>query len=110
LHSVGQVGGAKLADGLYRPAGKDLALIVQHRATIRAPRAFAFSPDLDTCRSIPSPGTGLAPKAGWEPAGRDALAARHAEGARRPEQPLLGDKSLAAPLLRTQGPRRRAAA
>jgi len=43
----GQVGGAKLADGLYRLRGKDLALIVNTGDDYEH-LGLAFSPDLDT--------------------------------------------------------------
>ena len=44
---AGQVGGAKLADGLYRLRGRDLAVIVNTGDDYRH-LGLAFSPDLDT--------------------------------------------------------------
>jgi LPPG:FO 2-phospho-L-lactate transferase len=44
---AGQVGGAKLADGLYRLLGKDLTVIVNTGDDYEHLR-LAFSPDLDT--------------------------------------------------------------
>jgi LPPG:FO 2-phospho-L-lactate transferase len=95
---TGQIGGAKLVDGLYRLRGKDLAAIVNtgddyEHLTLR------FSPDIDTLLYVLS---GMASAAApWEPAGEShALYAtlKHFGG---PEDLTLGDKSLAAPLLRT---------
>ncbi|HEV3010591.1 MAG TPA: 2-phospho-L-lactate transferase CofD family protein, partial [Burkholderiales bacterium] len=43
----GQVGGAKLADGLYRLRGRDLALVVNTGDDYEH-LGLAFSPDLDT--------------------------------------------------------------
>ena len=63
---TGQVGGAKLVDGLYRLRGKDLAAIVNtgddyDHLTLR------FSPDIDTVLYVLA---GMAsPAAPWEPAG-----------------------------------------
>ena len=70
----GQVGGAKLADGLYRLRGRELALIVNTGDDYEH-LGLSFSPDLDT--------------------------ALYALGG--PGHPVLGDKSLAAALLRSQG-------
>ena len=44
---VGQVGAAKLADGLYRLRGKDLAVIVNTGDDYEH-LGLAFSPDIDT--------------------------------------------------------------
>jgi LPPG:FO 2-phospho-L-lactate transferase len=96
----GQVGGAKLADGLYRLRGKDLALIVNTGDDYEH-LGLAFSPDLDTAVYTLA---GMASnEAGWEPAGETRLLHGMLKALGGPEQPLLGDKSLAAPLLRTQG-------
>ena len=102
MRSAGQVGGAKLADGLYRLRGKDLALIVNTGDDYEH-LGLAFSPDLDTA---------LYTLAGIASAER-RLGARGRERAPLhgmlkalggpPTSPMLGDKSLAAPLLRTQG-------
>ena len=96
----GQVGGAKLADGLYRLRGRELALVVNTGDDYEH-LGLAFSPDLDTAVYTLA---GIASaSAGWEPEGETR--ALHGMLARLggPAQPMLGDKSLAAPLLRTQG-------
>jgi LPPG:FO 2-phospho-L-lactate transferase len=97
---AGQVGGAKLADGLYRLRGKDLALIVNTGDDYEH-LGLAFSPDLDTALYTLA---GLASaEAGWEPAGETRSLQGMLKALGGPEQPPFGDKSLAAPLLRTQG-------
>ena len=84
---AGQVGGAKLADGLYRLRGRDLAVIVNTGDDYQH-LGLAFSPDLDTMLYMLA---GIAnPAAGWEPERRDARRAGHAEEARRPGAP--GDR------------------
>src|SRR3954470_10946739 len=97
---AGQVGGAKLADGLYRLRGKELSVIVNTGDDYEH-LGLAFSPDLDTVLYMLA---GLAsPSAGWEPEAET----RSVQGMLRtlggPDRPAFGDKSLAAPLLRTQG-------
>jgi LPPG:FO 2-phospho-L-lactate transferase len=95
---AGQVGGAKLVDGLYRLRGKDLAVIVNtgddyDHLTLR------FSPDIDTVLYVLS---GVAsPSAPWEPAGESHSLFATLKQLGGPEELKLGDKSLAAPLLRT---------
>ena len=70
---TGQIGGAKLVDGLYRLRGKDLAAI-----------------------------SGMAsPAAPWEPAGESQAMFGTLKQFGGPAELTLGDKSLAAPLLRT---------
>jgi LPPG:FO 2-phospho-L-lactate transferase len=97
---AGQVGGAKLADGLYRLRGKDLALIVNTGDDYEH-LGLAFSPDLDTALYTLA---GLASaEAGWEPSAETRSLQGMLKALGGPEQPPLGDKSLAAPLLRTQG-------
>jgi LPPG:FO 2-phospho-L-lactate transferase len=97
---TGQVGGAKLADGLYRLCGRDLALIVNTGDDYEH-LGLAFSPDLDTALYTLA---GLAAAdAGWQPAGESHALHGMLKALGGPEQPILGDKSLAAPLLRTQG-------
>ena len=59
----GQVGGAKLADGLYRLRGKDLTVIVNTGDDYEH-LGLAFSPDLDTALYMLA---GIASAAGWEP-------------------------------------------
>ena len=96
----GQVGGAKLADGLYRLRGKDLALVVNTGDDYEY-LGLAFSPDLDTALYALA---GLASaEAGWEPAGETRALHGMLKALGGAEQPMIGDKSLAAPLLRTQG-------
>ena len=95
---TGQVGGAKLVDGLYRLRGKDLAAIVNtgddyEHLTLR------FSPDIDTLLYVLS---GIAsPAAPWEPAGESHALFATLKQFGGPQELTLGDKSLAAPLLRT---------
>jgi LPPG:FO 2-phospho-L-lactate transferase len=96
----GQVGGAKLADGLYRLRGRDLALIVNTGDDYEH-LGLAFSPDLDT--AIYTLAGFASASAGWEPEGESHALQGMLKTLGGPEQPLLGDKSLAAPLLRTQG-------
>src|SRR3989454_7054305 len=61
-----QVGGAKLADGLYRLRGMDLAVVVNTGDDYRH-LGLAFSPDLDTALFTLA---GIASAtAGWEPEG-----------------------------------------
>jgi LPPG:FO 2-phospho-L-lactate transferase len=97
---VGQVGGAKLADGLHRLRGKDLTLIVNTGDDYEH-LGLAFSPDLDT--ALYTLGGLAASSAGWEPEGESQALHAMLKRMGGPEAPVLGDKSLAAPLLRTQG-------
>src|SRR6185295_7556462 len=96
----GQVVGAKLADGLYRLRGRDLALVVNTGDDYEH-LGLAFSPDLDTAMYTLA-GT-ASTEAGWEPAGETRSLHGMLKALGGPEQPLLGDKSLAAALLRSQG-------
>src|ERR1051325_8420043 len=97
---AGQVGGAKLADGLYRLRGKDLAVVVNTGDDYEH-LGLAFSPDLDTMLYTLS---GLASaKAGWEPEGETQAVHDMLKRLGGPAVPVLGDRSLAAPLLRAQG-------
>ena len=95
---TGQVGGAKLVDGLYQLRGKDLAAIVNtgddyDHLTLR------FCPDIDTVLYVLS---GMAsPAAPWEPAGESHALYASLKQFGGPAELTLGDKSLAAPLLRT---------
>ncbi len=96
----GQVGGAKLADGLYRLRGRDLTVIVNTGDDFEY-LGLAFSPDLDTALYTLA---GIAsPSAGWEPEGETHSLPGMLRALGGPEQPRVGDKSFAAPLLRTQG-------
>ena len=97
---AGQVGGAKLADGLYRLRGKDLTVIVNTGDDYEH-MGLAFSPDLDT--ALYALGGVASVEAGWEPAGDTRALHGMLKALGGPEQPMIGDKALAAPLLRTQG-------
>jgi len=95
-----QVGGAKLADGLYRLRGMDLAVVVNTGDDYRH-LGLAFSPDLDTTLFTLA---GIASAtAGWEPEGETRALQGVLKRLGGPDRPLLGDKSLAAPLLRAEG-------
>ena len=95
----GQFGGAKLADGLHRLRGRDLALVVNTGDDYEH-LGLAFSPDVDTALYTLA---GMAASgAGWEPDGETHALHGMLKTLGGPEQPILGDKSLAAPLLRAQ--------
>jgi LPPG:FO 2-phospho-L-lactate transferase len=95
---TGQVGGAKLVDGLYRLRGRDLAAIVNTGDDYEH-LTLHFSPDIDTTLYVLS---GIAsPTAAWEPAGESHALYATLKQFGGPEDLTLGDKSLAAPLLRT---------
>jgi LPPG:FO 2-phospho-L-lactate transferase len=96
----GQVGGAKLADGLYRLRGRDLALIVNTGDDYEY-LGLAFSPDLDT--ALYALGGIAAAAAGWEPEGETRSLQSMLRTLGGPGHPPLGDKALAAALLRSQG-------
>jgi LPPG:FO 2-phospho-L-lactate transferase len=97
---AGQVGAAKLADGLYRLRGKDLAVIVNTGDDYEH-LGLRFSPDLDTLLYTLA---GIAsPSAGWEPEGESHAVHGMLKSLGGPERPQLGDRSLAAPLLRSDG-------
>ena len=97
---AGQVGGAKLADGFHRLRGKDLALIVNTGDDYEH-LGLAFSPDLDTM--VYTLGGLASSTSGWEPENETRALHGMLKALGGPEQPVLGDKSLAATLLRTQG-------
>jgi LPPG:FO 2-phospho-L-lactate transferase len=97
---VGQVGAAKLADGLYRLRGKDLAVIVNTGDDYEH-LGLAFSPDIDTV--LYTLGGIASPSAGWEPEGETRSVQTMLRSLGGAAQPAVGDRSLAAPLLRTQG-------
>jgi LPPG:FO 2-phospho-L-lactate transferase len=96
----GQFGGAKLADGLYRLRGRDLAVIVNTGDDFEH-LGLAFSPDLDTALYTLA-GIGSS-SSGWEPEGETHSLLGMLGMLGGPQQPRIGDKSFAAPLLRTQG-------
>ena len=94
---TGQVGGAKLVDGLYLLRGKDLAAIVNtgddyEHLTLR------FSPDIDTTLYMLS-GIG-SPSAPWEPANESHALYGTLKQFGGPDV-QIGDRALAAPLLRS---------
>ena len=85
-------------DGLYRLRGTDLAIVVNtgddyEHLTLR------FSPDIDTVLYVLA---GMAnPAASWEPAGESRALFATLKQFGGPEGIALGDRGLAAPLLRT---------
>jgi LPPG:FO 2-phospho-L-lactate transferase len=97
---AGQVGGAKLADGLYRLRGDALTVVV-NTGDDHEHLGLAFSPDVDTMLYVLG---GLASNAAaWEPEGETRAVHAMLRLLGGPDRPVLGDRSLAAPLLRAQG-------
>jgi len=95
-----QVGGAKLADGLYRLRGKDLSVVVNTGDDFEH-LGLAFSPDLDTMLYTLA---GIASEsAGWEPEGETRAVQTMLAALGGPDRPPLGDRALAAALLRSEG-------
>ncbi|HLS87202.1 MAG TPA: 2-phospho-L-lactate transferase CofD family protein [Burkholderiales bacterium] len=96
---AGQIGGAKLADGLYRLRAQDLTVIVNTGDDFEH-LGLALSPDLD---SVLYALAGIAsPTAGWEPQGESRVAYGMLKALGGPDRPIVGDKSLAVALLRTE--------
>ena len=96
----GQVGGAKLADGLYQLLKRRLTVVVNTGDDFEHV-GLAFSPDLDTMLYTLS---GLAsPSAGWEPQGETRKLYEMLKTVGGPDRIPLGDQSLAMPILRTEG-------
>jgi LPPG:FO 2-phospho-L-lactate transferase len=96
----GQVGGAKLADGLYHLLKRRLTVIVNTGDDFEHV-GLAFSPDLDTMLYTLA---GLAdPNAGWEPRGETRGLYEMLKRVGGPDRVPLGDQSLAMPILRTEG-------
>jgi LPPG:FO 2-phospho-L-lactate transferase len=95
-----QVGGARLADGLYQLRGKELTVVVNTGDDFEHLN-LSFCPDLDTM--VYTLAGVASASAGWEPEGetRNVQAMISALGG--PDRPALGDRSLAAPLLRSEG-------
>ena len=96
----GQVGGAKLADGLYRLRGRDLVVLVNTGDDFEH-LGLCFSPDIDTV--LYALADIANPASGWEPAGESRALYAMLRSLGGPDRPILGDKSLAAPLLRADG-------
>src|SRR6266852_9818273 len=97
---AGQVGGAKLADGMYR-LRRDALTVIVNTGDDYEHLGLAFSPDIDTMLYTLA---GIAsPSAGWEPEGESHAVHGMLRSLGGPEGPQLGDRSLAAPLLRSEG-------
>lgn len=95
----GQVGGAKLAEGLYRLRGKDLAVIV-NTGDDHDFLGLHVSPDIDTMLYALA---GIAdPARGWEPAGETFACHAMLMRLRGPGEVPLGDRALALQLLRAE--------
>jgi len=94
-----QVGGAKLAEGLQRLRGKNLSVVVNTGDDFEH-LGLAFSPDIDTMLYTLA---GMASqKAGWQPEGESYIVQSMLRKLGGPDRPALGDRSLGAPLLRTE--------
>jgi LPPG:FO 2-phospho-L-lactate transferase len=97
---AGQVGGAKLAEGLYRMRGSGLSVIANTGDDYEH-LGLMFSPDIDTLLYTLS---GIASDdSGWEPEHESHAVADMLRRLGGPSRPVLGDRSLAAPILRTEG-------
>ena len=95
-----QIGGAKLADGFYRLRRKDLAVVVNTGDDYEQ-FGLTFSPDLDTMLYTLA---GIAsPSAGWEPAEETFSLFEMLKSLGGSDRFRIGDKSLAAALLRSGG-------
>jgi LPPG:FO 2-phospho-L-lactate transferase len=94
-----QVGGAKLADGLYRLRGRDLSVIVNTGDNYDHLGLY-FAPDLDTVLYALAGIASVA--AGWEPEDESRVVQTMLKTLGGPDRPLIGDKALAAPILRTE--------
>ena len=95
-----QIGGAKLADGFHRLRGKDLAVVVNTGDDYEQ-FWLTFSPDLDTMLYTLA---GIAsPSAGWEPAEETFSLFEMLKSLGGSDRFRIGDKSFAAPLLRSGG-------
>jgi len=95
----GQVGGAKLAEGLYRLRGRELAVVVNTGDDYDY-LGLHVAPDTDTMLYALA---GLADSAkGWEPAGETFACHAMLMRLRGPTQTPLGDRALALQLLRAE--------
>ena len=95
---AGQVGGAKLADGIARLRGADCAIVVNTGDDYEH-LSLAFCPDLDTLLYTLS-GVG-SPSTSWEPAGDTQALNGMLERLGGPDRLALGDMALAAPTWRS---------
>jgi LPPG:FO 2-phospho-L-lactate transferase len=96
---AGQSGGAKLAHGLYRQRGKNFAVIV-NTGDDGEVLGVSVSPDVDTMLYTLS---GFAdPARGWEPVDETFEFYGMVKQLGGPEQARLGDRALAAQVLRAQ--------
>jgi LPPG:FO 2-phospho-L-lactate transferase len=96
----GQVGGAKLADGLYRLRRRNLTVIVNTGDDFEH-IGLCFSPDLDTMVYTLA---GLeSQNAGWEPRGETYRLFEMLKMVGGPDRVRLGDQALAIPILRSEG-------
>ncbi|HUQ75296.1 MAG TPA: 2-phospho-L-lactate transferase CofD family protein [Burkholderiales bacterium] len=97
---AGQVGGAKLADGLYR-LRKDRLTVIVNTGDDYEHLGLAFSPDIDTMLYALA---GIASAASpWEPENETHAVDAMVKALGGPDRPTHGDRSLAAALLRAQG-------
>ena len=97
---AGQVGGAKLADGLYRLRQGRLTVVVNTGDDYEH-LGLAFSPDIDTMLyTLAGMASAAAP---WEPESESHAVHAMLKALGGPDRPIHGDRSLAAPLLRAQG-------
>lgn len=97
---AGQVGGAKLADGLYRLRGRDL-VVVANTGDDYEHLGLTFSPDLDTVLYTLA---GIAsPSAGWEPQGETHNLFHRLKSLGGPDCLPIGDQAAALALLRADG-------
>src|SRR3954466_16169069 len=92
---AGQVGGAKLADGLYRLRQDRLTVVVNTGDDYEHLR-LAFSPDIDT--TLPTLAGRASAAARWEPEGESHAIHAMVKALGGPDRPIHGDRSLAAPL------------
>jgi LPPG:FO 2-phospho-L-lactate transferase len=96
----GQGGGARLAQGLYRLRGHKLAAIVNTGDDFSF-LGLAFSPDLDTMLYALA---GIESDiSAWEPEGETRAMQGMLKTLGGPDRPPLGDRALAAALLRSEG-------
>jgi len=97
---AGQVGGAKLADGLYRLRQNRLTVVVNTGDDYEH-LGLAFSPDIDTMLyTLAGIASAAAP---WEPESESHAVHAMLRTLGGPDRPIHGDRALAAALLRAQG-------